>query len=250
MECSLCKTIFDTIYKLNRHLDGKKACISTKNVIEIFEENKRLIEENKRLKTINGNYNKIINGNENTLGDNNTIKSNNTNIVQVIINNYNDPSIDEIEDCLIKNLFITWDELIFQKFKCIYTNKDKPENQSIYAPRVDRNIIKIVKDGKIRENTINDIIEEIEEIIIEKCEHAVVGSNKKDDEKNKLLKAIDKKYVDIQRSRDFYNEIPFDVYKELNEKRIKMIQRIKKVLFNNKEDLEIRKQEIKKQFKT
>jgi len=197
---------------------------------------------------INGNSNSNVNANKTTQRDHNVIGNNSGNnsgnTVNIVINNYNSPNFDGIEDKFLSNLLTTWDQLIYEKFKLIYVNEDKPENQSIYAPSRDRNRVKIKSDGEIKVSSLNDVLENIEDMIVEKCEHAIVDSNKTKEEKDLLFYMMDNKYLDIQRSRDYYKEISNDAYLELKRTRNRMIQKIRKHLYDKKESLEIRKQEL------
>ena len=45
MECELCKKTFDENYYYKRHLDSLKACVSTKKVLDLYNENKLLKEK-------------------------------------------------------------------------------------------------------------------------------------------------------------------------------------------------------------
>ena len=256
MECELCNKKFDEKYYYKRHIDSLKACISTNKVLEIYNENKLLKEKLKGNINTETNHQGDINGSTNVLankttqGDHNVIGNNSGNnsgnTINIVINNYNTPNFDGIEDKFFNNLLTTWDQLIYEKFKLIYINEDKPENQSIYAPSRDRNRIKVKSDGEIKVSSLNDVLENIEDMIIEKCEHAIVDSNKTKQEKDTLFYIIDNKYLDIQRSREYYKEISNDAYLELKRTRNKMIQKIRKHLYDKKESLEIRKQEVKK----
>lgn len=68
-------------------------------------------------------------------------------VVNVIINNYNTPNVDNLT---LTESDILEDDVATTLLKRIYFNPDRPENHSIYAPNMKRNILKIQCDGQSR----------------------------------------------------------------------------------------------------
>ena len=169
--CELCNASFDFDCQYDRHISNRKACVSTKKVLEILEENKQL--KNKI------HYTNISNS---TINSHNIIH--NYNSIVININPFTKENIDYISDQDIINLK-DFTSIMME----IWCNDKKIENNNIKLRS--RETVPEVWDGKkwvprVWEKCFRDMKDKVYDMLDERF----------DKNKSKELKRVYHKFLD------------------------------------------------------
>ena len=141
--CEFCNKTFSTKAHLKDHI--KKRCKqkdTMKDAIKIKEQAEKIKELEMQLKerqtTIINNTNNTNNTNNNT---NNTTNNNCGNTYNIMVNNYENTSLEKVTDAIINKLINDTDEVyqIIPRFiKEVHFNPNIPENHNVYISSKDR----------------------------------------------------------------------------------------------------------------
>ena len=129
-QCNFCYHNFNTKASMRRH--QTYYCKENMNALKIIN------EKNKIIKKLEKRVDKLIDKAGNTTTINNTIK----------INNYGDEDISHITDAFKTELLKIPYGAIPKMIEAIHFNDKKPENKNIFVPNLNKNIIKIMRNGK------------------------------------------------------------------------------------------------------
>ena len=137
--CEFCFELFTTFANKRRH--ELHRCKHNTNI------NKLLNEKNKQIKKLEKTVDKLIDKAGNTTI--NHIQSNQLNQQNNIkINNYGDEDLSHITDFFKTQLIKGPYGAIPKMIKAIHFNSDKPENNNIKYPNVNKNYVKIMQNNK------------------------------------------------------------------------------------------------------
>jgi len=169
--CELCKKEFAYQSQIDKHYSSQKACIPTKEVLNIIRElkkqKKETITNNSPVINVNGNGNVIgtVNVNLNTYVDINENIDFQTNIN---LNSLDSPDIRGLD--LLSPIFKSEGiSTIINIFKRIYFNDHIPTNKCCFLPRFKDNKVKFFQDRAIKVLDLDTFICNIEGIIYNLC---------------------------------------------------------------------------------
>ena len=132
----------------------------------------KLTEENKKLKMQNclkDNSEDVSNlknkSEQQSINFNNNIKGDNNKVINIVINNYNTPNLEYIENKICKKLIKNIDNAIPGMIKYIYNNSEHPENHILKKTNKKDSCIQVKQGDKwvdVRcENILNELIENV-----------------------------------------------------------------------------------------
>lgn len=263
MNCIVCNKLFHKQTLLDRHYKATKGCLPTKDIIKLLIETKRIDTDKFNSKELvfnldhnnskqNQNIATTTSGDSNiattTSGDSNivnsTVNSNNV-TVNININSYYEPDVTGLK--LISDLMMSWDEMLFRNFKLIYMNKHKPENQSIFMPTYSKNDVKVLEGDRIKVMHIKTALKEIESTIIELASNYVEDCKDiPEHEKEQRLIRLDDACGFAMYTRDFTSRprnVEPELYNQIMKQRKELLRKIKYLLIEYKDDIELKKQE-------
>lgn len=160
IKCEYCDKKFTTNQHLMRH--QKDNCLKKIQILE-----KKLNDANDKIKELEKNQ-KIINNTTN----NNTI--NNYNTVNIIVNNYENTSLEKLTDKIYNSLINNAEEpynIIPKLIEEVHFNPDIPENHNVYISNINRNNkhIKVFRNGQWeiqnKDTEIDNLINDKDNII-------------------------------------------------------------------------------------
>ena len=272
-KCNKCNSIFKKKFNLDRHLNGR--CISkddikikennqvnideldiddkTKMILSLLlnqnkklikelkdevdkikEENKEIKEENKEMKEKISKINKkTINNNINTQNNQNNTINNNV----ILAHGKEDLSKIDLETIMKCMSTIKHREIIPSITKHVYLNDEKPENKNFYVMDIARNKCKYYNGekwlvGKTTER-IDKIFDGIHNILTDPFEKERINKT------IEFIKANPKKFNEkwIKISNTYLKSLYDEDDKENMENKLKVLEELKLIFFNHKDDI-------------
>jgi len=264
-KCTICNSIFKKKFNLERHLNGR--CISNKlkenNLVNIDEldiddktktilsillnQNKKLIKElreemdeikekNKEMtEKISKINKKTINNNINT--QNNQNNQNNTINNVILAHGKEDLSKIDLETIMKCMSTIKHKEIIPSITKHVYLNDEKPENKNFCVVDMARNKCKYYNGkkwlvGKTTEK-IDKIFDSIHNVLTDPFEKERINKT------IEFIKANPKKFNEkwIKISNTYLKSLYDEDDKENMENKLKVLEELKLIFFNNKDEI-------------
>ncbi len=232
------KTILTILLNQNKKLIDEMNKIKEENK-EIKEENKEIKEENKEMKEKIGKINvkKIKNINNNST--NNSHNTNNNTINNTIIVAHGKEDLGKIElETIMKCLStIQYKDIIPNMTKHIYINDKKPENKNFCVVDMARNKCKYNDGNKwqIGKTTekVNKIFDNVHTLLTDPFEKENINKT------IEFIRANPKKFNEkwIKLSNTYLQSLYDEDDKENIENKLKILEEIKLIFFNNKEEI-------------
>ena len=168
--CRLCNTEYPFKSEYTKHINRKRGCISTKEML-------KMITNEKSVKNCNNNSGIIVGGDMNVN-------------IQFVFNQYGQETVDHVDN-ISEKLTNNWEKGILEMVKDIYVNKDQKQNHTIFVPDPSRTTARIYNGNKFESQVFQKWYEVMESKIKETIEEFI------DKEQNEKVKENQRKRLMI-----------------------------------------------------